>query len=71
MTKAIRVTVEDLENGDKDSTEISGDYVIITAEPAYVSNIQHYINGTAVITVKGRIGPSVGLSVNKKYEEKY
>lgn len=50
--KGIKVTVEDLDNGDIESTTVlPGDYVIITVEPA-TSSIQAYANGTHVITVK-------------------
>lgn len=52
--KQIRVEVTDLKTGEKESSEISDDYVIITAGTCEVSNFQVYANGTHVLTVKGR-----------------
>lgn len=53
--KQIRVTVEDLLTGDKQSVEIADDYVLICAGSAYVDSTQMYpTKGTHVLTVKGR-----------------
>jgi hypothetical protein len=53
----IRVTAEDLETGEKETQEITDDYVIITAGSCYVDGIQTYPGtGTHVLTVK-RTGP--------------
>lgn len=52
-TKGIKVTVEDLETGEKDTAEILNDYIIITAGTCEVANMQVHANGTHVITVKG------------------
>ena len=52
--KQIRVTVEDLESGDKETVEISDDYVLICAGSAYQDGVQAYpTKGTHVITIKG------------------
>lgn len=51
----LRVTVEDLETGDKETKEIpAGDYVIVTTAPCYLDGFQAYANGTVVLTVKGK-----------------
>lgn len=53
--KILRVTVEDLETGEKQSRDLpSGDYFMLTTEPAYVDGIQAFKNGTHVVTIKGR-----------------
>lgn len=53
---ALRVTVEDIETGDKDEAIVKdGDYIVIVSEPARVDGIQVYKSGqTHVITVKDR-----------------
>lgn len=48
----IKVTATDLETGHTDEVVISNDYVITTAGDRYVSNVQMYVNGTHVITIK-------------------
>ena len=51
----LRITVEDLEAGEKQSRDLpGGDYFLVTTEPAYVDGIQAYKNGTHVVTIKGR-----------------
>ena len=53
--KPIRVTVEDLLTGEKESVEITDDYVIICAGRRYQSSVQHYPrSGTDVVTIKTR-----------------
>lgn len=55
QTKGIRVTVEDLETGEKETRDVpSGDYFLVTTEPAHIAHINTFANGTHVITVKGR-----------------
>lgn len=55
QAKGIRITVEDLETGEKQTRDMpSGDYFILTTEPAYVAHTNTFANGTHVITVKGR-----------------
>lgn len=50
----LRITVEDLATGEKQSRDLpSGDYFMLTTEPAYVDGIQTFKNGTTVITIKG------------------
>lgn len=52
----LRITVEDLETGEKESRELpAGDYFMLTTEPAYVDGIQAFKNGTHVVTIKGRV----------------
>ncbi len=48
----IRITVEDLETGEQEQTEIENDYVIITAGDYFLDGIVSYRNGTVVLTVK-------------------
>jgi hypothetical protein len=53
--KPIRVTVEDLLTGEKETAEIIDNYVIICAGRRYQSSIQHYpSSGTDVVTIKTR-----------------
>jgi hypothetical protein len=53
----IRVTVEDLETGDKDVAEVGeGDYIIIAHHPCHVAHTNVFSNGrTHQVTIKGRI----------------
>lgn len=60
MSKGIRVTVEDLQSGESESTVIDNDYVLITAGTCYRSHVNAHANGTHVLTIKGR-APSPGL----------
>lgn len=49
----VRVTVEDLESGERDVREIpAGDYIIVCAEPCHIHGVQVHSNGTHVVTVK-------------------
>lgn len=49
----LRVTVEDLETGDKGERIVAdGDYILVTAEPCYLDGIQAYAK-THVLTIKG------------------
>jgi hypothetical protein len=54
MTKGIRVTVEDLETGEKATREVvPGDYILIPLAPCYLDGIQRYPSkGTTVLTLK-------------------
>lgn len=54
--KILRVTVEDLETGDKESKEMpAGEYFILTTSPCYVAHTNSYPQkGTHVLTIKGR-----------------
>lgn len=50
----LRVTVEDLESGETQTTEIpAGDYVILTTDPCHLHHINAHANGTVMLTVKG------------------
>jgi hypothetical protein len=55
MPSYFRITVEDLETGDKQVMEVSaGDYVVIPFAPCYRDGVQSYpLEGRHVITVKG------------------
>ena len=56
--KQIRVTIEDLKSGEKESVEVGDDYLLICAGSAYEDGIQVYpTKGTHVITVKGIRAP--------------
>jgi hypothetical protein len=52
----LRVTVEDLETGDKQTRELpKGEYFILTAAPCYVAHTNSYpAKGTHILTIKGR-----------------
>lgn len=54
MTAMFRVTVEDLETGDKQAMEIAeGDYLLIPFAPCYLDGAQIYPGkGTVVLTIK-------------------
>lgn len=54
--KILRVTVEDLETGDKETQELpAGEYFILCTSPCYVAGTQSYPGkGTHVLTIKGR-----------------
>ena len=50
----IRVIIEDLETGDKETVEVGDDYLLICAGKCYEDGIQVYpTKGTHVITIKG------------------
>ena len=49
----IRVTIEDIETGDKEVVVLTDDYVLICAGSAEQTHVQAYGSGTHVITVKG------------------
>lgn len=51
---SIEITVRDTETGSTDTRTIDDDYLIITAGRYYLSGIQRYANGTAVLTVKAQ-----------------
>lgn len=53
----LRITVEDIESGDRDETAIrEGDYLLVTHDPCWQDSVQVHADGrTHVITVKGRI----------------
>ncbi len=54
--KILRVTVEDLETGDKDTKEMpAGEYFVLTTSPCYVAHTNSYPSkGTHILTIKGR-----------------
>lgn len=52
--KQIRVTVEDLKTGDRETVEISDDYILICAGRCELTYTNVYpAKGTHVLTVKG------------------
>jgi hypothetical protein len=52
-----RVTCEDVETGESESEVIENDYLVVCDGDRYIDGIQIYSGtGTAVITVKRRIG---------------
>lgn len=51
--RGMRVTVEDLETGEKQERVIPpGEYVLVTTEPCWLSGAVAHKNGTVVLTVK-------------------
>jgi hypothetical protein len=51
----LRVTVTDLETGDRETTEVAeGDCLLVCHEPCYLHHTSAYANGTHVVTIKGR-----------------
>ena len=58
--KQIRVTIEDLATGDRETVEIADDYIFICAGNTYLTSTQSYPKtGTHILTVK-RQEPEVG-----------
>lgn len=56
MTEWFRVTVEDLQTGDKQEIEVAaGDYVVNTFGDCYLDTTQRYSNGTIQINIKGHL----------------
>jgi hypothetical protein len=55
--KILRVTVEDLETGDKESKEMpAGEYFILTTEPCHISHTQVFGGGKTIqLTIKDRV----------------
>jgi hypothetical protein len=61
---ALRVTVEDIESGQKDERVVQdGDYILVTAEPCYLDGLQAYTK-THVLTVKGLKKAPVRISMH-------
>jgi hypothetical protein len=60
-----RITVEDLENGEKQAMVVyPGDYILIPFEPCYRAQVQAYpTTGTHVITIKGHSPAQPGREV--------
>ena len=56
QTAVLRITVEDLETGEKESRDIpAGEYFILTTSPCYVAHTDSYPQkGTHILTIKGR-----------------
>lgn len=54
--KPIRVTVEDLETGERESRDVADDFVLITAGRHYLDETARHANGTVVLTIKVRKG---------------
>lgn len=54
--KILRVTVEDLETGDKETREMpAGEYFILTTSPCYIGHTQVWGGGKTVqLTIKDR-----------------
>lgn len=53
MTDWFRVTVEDLQTGDKEVIEVAaGDYVINTFKPCYLNTVQRYAGDTVQVFIK-------------------
>jgi len=54
MSHQFRVTVEDLETGDKQAMEVAaGDYILIPFAPCHLAHANHHPGkGTVVLTVK-------------------
>ena len=52
MAQGSRVTVEDIETGEKETKVIKDDWIVVCDGRYYPSNFTTYANGTAVITVK-------------------
>ena len=53
MTAYFRVTVEDLETGDKGVMEVAeGDYMLIPFGSCYLANVAKHANGTVQLTLR-------------------
>lgn len=57
---AVRVTVEDLETGERDSAEIEDDYILTCVGSHYLDHVQTYANGTTILTIKRTPPAEVG-----------
>jgi hypothetical protein len=58
---AIRVTTEDLETGQKETAEITDDYVLVTAGSCYLAHTNAYARtGTHILTIKHATGVADG-----------
>jgi hypothetical protein len=65
VSSGFRVTVEDLETGEKQSRVVSeGDYMLIPFAPCYLHSAQRYGNGTVSVTLKGYAPLPVEQAVN-------
>ena len=54
MTAYFRVTVEDLETGEKQSREVAeGDYMVIPFGSCYLDGLSQYHTGTVQLTLRG------------------
>ena len=64
----LRITVEDLETGDKEVKEMpKGEYFILCTSPCYVAHTSSYPGkGTHIITVKGRIARCVNAVISRQ-----
>jgi hypothetical protein len=55
MSKGIRVTVEDLDTGEREEKTLpAGEYLVIATEPCHVAHTTAHGNGTHIVTIKGR-----------------
>lgn len=62
----IRVTVEDLATGEQEQQEIpADDYMIICAGSCHVAGATEHANGTQQLTIKGRHGTGMSVTVRK------
>lgn len=56
MTAYFRITVEDLDTGDKQVREFAeGDYVVTTLGDCYLDRVNTYSNGTVQLTIKNHL----------------
>lgn len=65
MTAYFRVTVEDLETGDRQVMEVAeGDYLLIPFGSCYLDGVTRHSNGTVQLNVRGHhpAGPARGGS---------
>ena len=55
--KIVRITVEDLVDGTKETAELpAGEYFILATEPCHISHTQVFGGGKTVqLTIKGRV----------------
>jgi hypothetical protein len=55
--KIVRITVEDLETGDKETAEMpAGEYYVLATEPCHVAHVQMSGGGKTVqLTIKDRV----------------
>ena len=52
---SITVTVVDDQTGDTETRTIAaGDYLLIAVAPCYQEHVSAHVNGTHVVTIKGR-----------------
>lgn len=62
-----RITVEDLETGEKEAVEIENDYVLVAVGDCFVSHTQVHAGGTHILTVKNSHGRKREVDLRERH----